>query len=155
MLLRLVGPVQLGDVAGEARCSDDPAGGGVAHRRDGYGHLDDAAVLMAADGLVMPDSFPAGDAGADAEFFGPLVLVFGDDNVDGPADRFLRRVAVHAGGRVVPGEDDAAQVYGDDRVVGVVHDRREVLVGLKELAFRDIAGEARGRNDPAGGVAHG
>src|SRR5213075_2030653 len=56
--------------------------------------------------------------------------VFGKENGDGFADHFLGGVAEDSGGCLVPTADDAAEVFGDDGIVGGVDDGGEEGIGF-------------------------
>ena len=102
----------------------------------------------------MLDPLAPRDPGADIEFLLAPVRVVGDHDVDLLADGLIRGVAVQRGRRIVPGQDLPVQILGLDRVVGVLHDRRQVLRRLEHPPLGDVPGEPGRGHDPAGGVAH-
>src|SRR5262249_14718298 len=88
-----LGPLPIGDVAGNLGGADDSATE-VPHRRYGEGDIDQAAILPAADGLVVVDALAAAKAGKN---LGLLVLTIpGDDDGDGSPDHLVGGIAEQA-----------------------------------------------------------
>ncbi len=72
--------------------------------------------------LALPDPI------ADVEFLLPPLRILGDNDLNWLARGLLGRIAVHPGRGIVPVQDPALQILRHDRVVGVLHDRREMLL---------------------------
>jgi hypothetical protein len=110
-----IGLPPLGDVARDLRGADD-ATLGVAHRRNRQRHLDQPSVLAAADGFVMLDELAAGDGREDLLFFG--MEVCRHQQGDRLADHLLGHVTVKPLGAAVPADNQAVEVFAEDRVAG-------------------------------------
>src|SRR5204863_4119141 len=108
----------LGDVARDLRGADNPARR-VPDGRHGERDVEQAAILAAANGLVMVDALTAPNA---VEYGGLLVVALGRyENGHGLANDLFALVAEEPLRRAVPAGDDAIEILADDRIVGGLH----------------------------------
>ena len=122
-----LGLLALGDVARDLRCADDPARS-VPDGRHGERDVEPAAILVAANGLVMVDALTAPDA---VEYAGLLVVALGRyEDGHGLANDLIGFVAEEPLRRAVPAGDDAIEILADDRVVGRLHYGGQPLHGV-------------------------
>ncbi len=151
--LGVLGPLPLGDVAGDLRRPDDAALV-VADRGDRQRDVEPAAVLGHADRLEVLDPLAAAEPLQDRALL--VVPLRRDDQGDRPADGLLGRVAEEPLGPGVPRADDAVERLADDRVVGRLDDGRQPRLGLlRPLALGHVA-EDQDRPDRGPGlVPHG
>ena len=142
-----LGVLARGDVARNFRRTDNLAVL-IPHRRHGERYVDEATVLAAADGFKMIDALAAPDA---SENDWLLVLqILRDDDGDRFADDLLRRITEQPSGARIPADDDAVEVFADDRIVGQFDDARELPARLFALP---LLGDVEKRRDPAADVA--
>ena len=137
-------PPLLADVAGDLRRADH-ASVGVPDRRADHRHVDQGAVLTQPLGLAL-DRLPGMDPGPDAEL--RLQVVRRHEHLQRRADRLTRSVVHEALGALVPGEDRVVAGDADDRVLGLLDDRREPLIGLLGLlAAGDVDADRHAADD--------
>ena len=128
-----------GNVAGDFRGADDVAGS-VVDGRDRDRDVDAAAVFADADGFEMIDAFAPADFRQNGGFF--VESLGRQQNQNRLADDFVGGVAEDALGGRVPTEDDAVEIFADDRVVGSGNDGgqpRLQFVGLHDGRRRIVA----------------
>src|SRR5579872_590953 len=108
------GALALGDVARHLRRADDRAVR-TSDRRYAERNIDQSAVLVPAQRLVMIDLFAAAHAREDIQFrVGPVPSVY---HVDRTPDGFLCRIAEKTLAAAVPTCDVAVQVHRINRVL--------------------------------------
>ena len=142
-----LGVLARGDVARNFRRPDNLAVL-IPYWRHGERYVDEATVLAAADGFKMIDALAAPDA---SENDWLLVLqILRDDDGDRFADDLLRRITEQPSGAGIPADDDAIEVFADDRIVGQFDDARELPARLFTLP---LLGDVEKRRDPAADIA--
>jgi hypothetical protein len=103
------------DVAGDLRGADDvPVGIGDGRKRQR--NVQQSAILVTADRLVMLEGVAAADAVQNVQFFIETIRM--RDYRDRLPNRLLCCVADQPLRSAVPAYDNAAEVYADDRLVG-------------------------------------
>src|ERR1700687_755129 len=114
-MLTIAGFLELGDVPGNLGSPDDPALR-VPDRRDGQGYVDKGSILASAQGFEVLNPLAPPDLFENDRFF---VLAVGRDYESNWADdRLIRAIAEKPLGALVPAEDHAVEVLGQDGVFG-------------------------------------
>ncbi len=124
------------DVPGDLGCADDRAGV-VAHRRNGQRDIDTPAILGDPHRLEVFDSLALSQPGQDVVFFG---LPFRrNQHANRLSHEFVGRIAKQPLGGCIARLDDAVQVFGDDRVLGRVDDRRQIRLRRERLYCSEMS----------------
>ena len=79
-----------------------------------------------------------------------ILQLLWDDDGDRFADDLRRRITEQPSGTRIPADDDAVEVFADDRIVGRFDDVRELPARLFTLP---LLGKVEKRRDPAADVA--
>lgn len=126
----------LGDIAGNFRGADYFPGL-IGHRGNGQRDLNQTSVLAAALSFEMIDRLAAPDA---MENIGFLMQAFGrDDYGNRFANRLLAKITEQALSPLVPGLNNAVEIFADDGVVaGFDNGRKTTRYALRALVIADI-----------------
>jgi len=114
--------VNFAEISRNFRDTDDTAVV-VSDRRHGERNGNDPTVLALPLRRKMVDPFAATDPGEDRRFL--VDQIPRNDARNRLADHLVSRIAEHRFGRLVPGRDDAVQVFADHCVVRRFSNRRK------------------------------
>ena len=123
-LLPLLRPFALGDVASDFGCANNSSIA-VPNGRSGQGNIDEAAVLAPQNRLTLIDRFNVTNAAKDYRL---LIVPMGrEDDCHWPADRLIRRIAEKPLRPLIPRQNHAIEICGENGLFRGLDDRRVEL----------------------------
>src|SRR5579883_393423 len=120
----LFGKFSLSNVACDLGSADD-ATRAIADWRNRQRYVEQTPVFSATNGFKMLDPVAAADARKNAGLF--ALAIGGNEHSHRFSYRLLPAVAEQPFGTIVPGPDDAVEVFADDCVLGGFDDRGQLL----------------------------